>query len=201
MNGKRIILGAFGGAVAVTCAASVAWACTYQPRIFGLTAVAGAPGTSVTVSGQAAASQGQQVEIHWNGATGPKLSVATADAGGNFSVPVTIPAAAPDVYFIVAVAGTTGVARSAFEVTAPAPAARSSSAADTGRASQSDAWNGGFSQTRTSTSSAASVVDPAAQAGSTPGLAIGLGLLAGGGLVLGGLGVATARRRRATAQI
>lgn len=199
MVGKRFGLGAAGGGAAMLCAASVAWACTYQPHIFGLTADAGRPGSVVTVSGQALSGQGQ-VELHWNSATGQLLAAASPDASGNYSVPITIPAdATPSVYYVVAVSQGTGIARSAFEVTAP-PTGTSTSGPGMAAVSSTDGWSTGFTQQSSSPARSLSV-DTSDQGGTSPALAAGLGLLGGGALVLAGLGVAAVRRRRSGVRI
>lgn len=199
MIGKRFSLGAVGGGAAVLCAASVAWACTFQPHIVGMTSESGLPGSAVTVSGVAAASQ-SRVELHWNGAAGPLLGAASPDASGAYSIGVTIPAnATPDVYYIVAVAANTDVARSAFEVTS-ATAPTAGSTGNTAQQSQPDGWTSSFGQSQRTVSGSNSVVNASDEAGVPTGVAIGAGLLAGGAIVLGGLGVAAARRR-ARAQI
>lgn len=84
-------------AVVVLSAAALAWACSPQAAI-GLSSGNGRVGerTTVTGSGFTAA----ETEIHWNSLSGPVIGSAT---GRSFTVEVTIPEAAPDVYYIVAV--------------------------------------------------------------------------------------------------
>lgn len=191
MNGRRIAIGVFGGAAAATCAASVAWACTFQPSIYHLSAQNGLPGSTVTVTGQAIPNH-DRVEIRWNGATGPTLAVAPVEGNGSYSVPVTVPAdAAPNVYMLVAVTDGVGVARSAFEVTGVAPG---SGANQRGRAG--DVWE--FSQTGPNAPSP-NATGVGSQDSSLPVVVLGLSLVAGG-MLLGGFALATAGRRRATAR-
>jgi hypothetical protein len=66
---------------------------------------------------------GAPVEIRWNSVTGQKIGGSVADGQGNFATTVSIPDVAPGVYSMVAQAGTEGLARTSFEVTAPAAAA------------------------------------------------------------------------------
>jgi len=161
--------------------ASVAWACTSQPRIFALGSHDAPPGSDVRVSGQAVAPQGA-VEVRWNGVEGPVLAQATADANGSFSVVARIPEATPGVYTIIAVAGGTGVARSAFEVTSrPASTAQANVVVHAG----DFAW-------RALSSSVASTP----QAGIGFSLIAGMGLLAAGIAGLSVVSIALLRRRR-----
>lgn len=107
---------AFAGVVAALSVASVAWACTYQPRIVGVAPQAAQRSAVVTMSAQGVAAA-QAVEVRWNGAEGLKLAEARSDAMGNFSVDVAIPDVAPGVYSLVAVTDGNGIARASFEVT------------------------------------------------------------------------------------
>jgi RTX calcium-binding nonapeptide repeat (4 copies) len=104
---------------------ALAWACTPSAAIDLNGADAGPPGTNVTVNGRGFPS-GREVEIHWNGSSGPVLTMATGPA---FSVNVTIPSEAPGTHYIVATARAPtgefeGQAAAAFSVTqAPDPPA------------------------------------------------------------------------------
>lgn len=175
---------AVAGVVAVLSAASMAWACTYQPRIVGVTPQATERGGVVRMTAQGVAAA-QAVEIRWNGTEGLKLAETRSDAVGNFSVDVAIPDVAPGVYSLVAVAGSNAVARAAFEVTGDVPASVA--------AHPTIASSTGFGP---------SLVDaaPARSSGTDPGFMAGMALLVAGSLALAsGVAVAAVRRRRATA--
>lgn len=167
----------------LVASAGLAWACTAQPRILSVSPVAEAPSPTAGPSTQGAkevdvrgASVGAQapVEIRWNAATGPIIGVATADADGNFAATATIPDVAPGVYYLVAAAGDVGIARAAYEVTAPASPSSSASAGP------ADLW----------------ATSPATAPSAGPGLMLGTGLLAVGVVALfSGFTVAALRRR------
>ena len=186
---RRALVGLFMICAALCVGGTVAFACTYVPHVYSTSPESGAPGTDVTVTGQAISAKGP-VDIRWNGLQGPVLGVAKPDAAGNFSVTVKVPEASPGVYFLVAVAGDSGVARHVFEVTGTAveglqagPAVAPSVATDPlsgmnavpapGDPSQGPAWAGA-----------------------------GLVLLTAAGLVLfGGSTAVLAQRRRAVSRI
>ena len=160
----------------VVAAAGVAWACTVQPSILSVGPMSSPPEAEVPVTGRGVAAG--SVAIRWSSLQGQVLGVAAADARGDFSTHVAVPDVAPGVYSILAVAGDTGVARMAFEVT-PAPGAASP------LGSAAPAWAPRQATTR--------------PASSTTGLVVGAALV-GAGLVtlFSGALVAVARRRRAT---
>lgn len=97
---------------------AVAWACSVQTEL-GLAFNRGAARSQVEVRGTAF-SPGA-VELHWNTVSGPVLA---AVSGPRFDTTVTVPDAAPNVYYLVAVQNSSGglvtKAAAAFEVTAPA---------------------------------------------------------------------------------
>ncbi len=119
IRANRLWVAAFGGAVGVLAIASVAWACTFQPRFVSLTDQAGPKGSTVTVTGQGAA-PGGAIQLRWNGVKGPQLAAATADDVGSFTASATVPDVSPDIYSLVVVTPN-GVSRAAFEVTPDAP--------------------------------------------------------------------------------
>lgn len=185
---KRGILSAGLCLIAGLASVSAAWACTYQPSLFAPSAVAGPRGTEVTVTGQNALA-GRQLEIRWNGVRGDRLAEVAADDTGRFSARVTVPEVAPGVYYFVAVSEDAGIARSAFEVTS------SSAAADAAPAPPgvvpTDMW-----------APRPRAEAPVESRSSTGGLAVGMGLLSAGIVVLtAGSGVAVMRRRRAGVRI
>lgn len=148
MRVKRLTLGVGVGAGLLIGLSSLAWACTSQAWLGDITPTAGPPGTRATVTGKNFAPG--PVEIRWNTNGGTVLATAS---GPSFSVAVTIPEVAPDVYTVVAVArqGTTiiGQASTAFEVTPAAAAERGGYTSSTGDGGQT-----GGTQARTSTGSA-----------------------------------------------
>lgn len=120
MRMTRIVYGA--GAVVATALmvwGGVAFACSPQPAVYSLVPESAAPGETVEVRGQAVRSA-SPVEIRWNGVKGDLLATTIPAGGGMFSVPVRIPDVAPGIYSMVAVTVDDGVARIAFEATAPA---------------------------------------------------------------------------------
>ena len=76
---------------------AAAWACVPQPLVVIQPAAFGAPGSQVTVDGYLF---GGSMEIRWNAIDGPELATAS---GSNFSVPITVPQAAPGLYTILVV--------------------------------------------------------------------------------------------------
>lgn len=174
---------AVAGIVAVLSVASVAWACTYQPHLVGVTPQAAERSSVVTMSAQGVAAA-QGVEIRWNGAKGLKLAETRSDAAGNFSVDVAIPDVAPGMYSLVAVAGDNGVARAAIEVTSDVPASLAAV------------------HPTTAPSIGPSLIEaaPAGSSRTSPGFMAGMSLLALGSVALfSGAAVATVRRRRSAA--
>lgn len=180
-----LVAGAAGGLLLVL--SSVAWGCTIQAPLIGVSPASGQPASTVTVRGQGVAraldGTGVPVEIRWNSTTGPKLGEVMSDSRGLFSATVAIPVVAPELYSVVAVASGARLGQTTFEVSAPP-----GQAATTGLATASP-WN-----------EAAATSVPEAQAGPGSGMAAGVGVL-GGGLVAvaGGFAAATLRRRRRVA--
>lgn len=108
--------------MAVLGTASVAWACSSQPRLNtssnGQTSAgqtSGPSGTRVTVSGSDFGAG--PIEVRWDSRSGQLLA---ETQGPSFSVPVTIPPAPQGAHYIIAFQTVgTGTASMAFEVTAP----------------------------------------------------------------------------------
>ena len=118
MNKRVGAVMGFLGAVAVLGAASVAWACTTFSMI-NLSAASGPASSEVTVKGTNAAANAP-VALRWDSRTSAPVAQATADAEGNFTVPVRVPDTGQGVHFLVATDGNGDVARGAFEVTSGA---------------------------------------------------------------------------------
>jgi hypothetical protein len=81
---------------------------------------AGSAGSSTTVSGTGF-KPGENVQLRWScasvGCSGALLATAVANTGGDFSIPVTIPAAAPGAYSIGAVGTTSSIfAKATFKI-------------------------------------------------------------------------------------
>lgn len=95
------------------------WACVPQPQVFVRPYASGPSGAQVTVEGLNFSAG--DAEVRWNGLDGDLLASA---AGGQFSLPVTIPQAEPGLYVVTAltrdnegVVNTSAVA--SFQVTGP----------------------------------------------------------------------------------
>lgn len=160
---------------------ATAWGCTVQAGIDPLLVQSGRPGTKLAVTGEAIAPG--PVELRWNGIRGPVVATAIAGGGSHsteFAAEVTVPEAAPGVYYLVLASGDAGVGRAAFEVTAVPPA---TSTAQGGGFSAADVW---------STTSSSATTD-----GASPALALGTGMLAVGLVALfTGATVGAVRRSR-----
>lgn len=169
--------------------ASMAWACTVQPRVFSVAPSSALPGGTATVNGEGVQA-GAPVEVRWNALDGAAIGKATADREGRFAVPVTVPNAPAGVHSIVLVAGNAegpfalsttglGVGRISFQVTSAGAAGAASSP-------PSGAW----------TSPSTGYTPPDRTGGGLP-LGVGVGL-AGLGLVtvFAGSTVVALRRRR-----
>jgi len=188
--------------VALAALASLAWACTPQARMFALTPLAGSPGRPVTVTGDAVP-PGAAVQIRWNSSSGAPLAETTADASGKFSAVGPIPEVAPGIYYVVATTGSQGqaapqIARIAFEVTGSPEASSSLQGIKSPAiAASSELWSG-FNATGGSIPNAG--LEAASAQTATPGVAMGIGLLAAGslGLVAGGA-LIVRRKTRASA--
>lgn len=182
MGVRRAATGLAVGVAAVLCVAGIAWACTPQPRILGLTHQFGHSQSTFTVRGDAVAPAGV-VEMRWNAVHGPVVGTGVADENGDFAADVRVPDVAPGVYSLLAVADGTSLARVAFEVvpkTAPS--------ADAAPTSVTPPWG--------SVTSAPLHSSPA----SSNTVSVGAGLLAVGLVALfSGFTVATVRRRKALA--
>lgn len=127
MGRRRVGVAVFVLTALLSGVASVAWACTAQPRIVQLTPLAAAPGSDLSLQGDALAANAP-VELRWNALDGQVIGTAVADDGGEFATTAVVPDAAPGVYAVIAVSEAQAVARTAFEVTGPVdPAAFSGS--------------------------------------------------------------------------
>lgn len=184
-------LNVFGlAAVLVLGLAAVAWACTAQARIIGLSTPAASPGSEVLVQGEGAQG-GVPVAIYWNEVGGVKLADTMADPAGNFVASVRIPEAAADVHFLLAVPNGAETARAPFEVIRGS-AAGSDSTARSERST--DLWNG-FASSE-SASGIGQTSAPADSGSNSGGGALGIGLLAVGAVgLVSGMAVAGMRRR------
>jgi hypothetical protein len=174
--------------------ASLAFACSGQVNMVGISPPAASAGTSVRVEGegaslvvrasaQPAAASPAAVQLRWNSLDGPVVGTATPDATGHFATSLDVPATAPGVYSLVAVVDNVGWGRAAIEVT-PANAALTPAPAPT-------AW---------ATSGTPATAHTGATAGSASATAVaaGAGLLGVGLVALcAGFTVSVARRRRA----
>lgn len=165
-------------AAGVLCLSSVAWACTPQARIVAASPSVGPPLSEASVRGEAVTPEAE-VEIRWNGVKGPLVGTTIADKSGRFTAPVAVPEAAPGVYTLVAIIGEAGLTRTAFEVT-PASAGQVPSG------TPASPWSSG-----------PGAGNELSGAGSNPGMALGVGVLALGLVgVFGGFVVVSGRRRR-----
>lgn len=111
---RRKVLAASSAVGLVIGGASLAWACTRNPSI-SLSPSFGRAGSQTQVTGSSFL-PGEPVEIRWNSATGPVLGRAAPKPDYSFSVPVVVPADAPNgTYYIVAIAPASR-AQAAFQV-------------------------------------------------------------------------------------
>ncbi|HEX2699721.1 MAG TPA: hypothetical protein VHM89_05895 [Acidimicrobiales bacterium] len=116
---ERLVTGgALVLAVGALMAAS-AWACSPGPALT-IAPQAAPAGSHVTVTGTGFV-DGQPVEIHWNGRSGPLVGDAT---GPQFSTEITVPPSAPGLFLVTAVTpspsdGAEYRSTFAFEVTSP----------------------------------------------------------------------------------
>lgn len=179
MTGRRL-LGGMGIVLgALVSLASLAFACTAQPRVFSVLPQSAPAGSTVEVGAEAVGSRGP-VEIRWNGVEGPVLATAEPSPAGTLSLPLKVPETPPGVYSLVFVTPDQGIGRAALEVT-------SSGAVQAVPAPEAPLW------------SAASrpISSPK---GSSPAILAGAGLLAFGLVaVFGGFAVAGLRRGRVPA--
>ena len=186
MTTRRMVVAAVVGLAAVLGTLSTAWACTGQPQVFSVSPVTAPVGAEVTMRGTGVTAT-TPVELRWNGVSGPVLAQATPDKEAAFAMTFTVPNVEPGVYSLVVVTNVNGVAaagRTTFEVSgAGATAVRAPALADTGFAAAAEA---------------ASLSSPAGT-GSSSSMLAGVGLLAFASVALGGLVVATLRRRPALA--
>jgi len=174
------------GLASVLGALSGAWACSGQPQVFSVSPLTAPVGAEVTMRGAGVTAM-TPVELRWNAVSGPVLAQATANKEAAFEMAFKVPAAEPGVYSLVLVSkanGVTAAGRTTFEVSgAMATAARAPAMADAGFAAATEA---------------ASLSSPAGNGSSSTMLA-GVGLLAFATVALGGLALATVRRRPALA--
>lgn len=95
---RRVLIATSAALAAATVTAALAWACTPQAYI-ELSRASASPGGTVTVRGRGFIPR--EVQIRWNGSSGPLLAKAT---GPDFSVEVTVPREGPGTYYPHAVA-------------------------------------------------------------------------------------------------
>jgi hypothetical protein len=95
-----------------------------KARIVAANPASAPAGTAVAVTGASVGAPEGQVQIRWDSVTGPVLGTADVNADGNFAASVAVPETTPGVHSLVVVADGTGVARTSFEVSPGAPAAR-----------------------------------------------------------------------------
>ena len=117
----RATLGAVIGLALIVGVATTAFACTYIPHLYAVAPTAGSPGTDISLEGSTAAGV-SAVTVRWNGLRGQVLATVTPDSQGNFKATVKVPTVSPGMYFVVADAGGTDVARAPFQVTGSAGA-------------------------------------------------------------------------------
>lgn len=190
MRVRRMAAAGFGALGLALAVSAAAWACTAFSASTTLSRAFGAAGDEVMVSGTNF-SGSEAAAIHWGSAKGPVLATTR---GHVFSVPVTIPAdASGDVFYVVAVGfdreGDPIEVAQTFEVTSASAAGPEQPLA--AAAVSRDLWLTGQSSQALS--------DPAAGSEGI-GMALGIGLLSAGLVVLaGGATVATVARRRAAA--
>ncbi len=121
MSRRAVLASVIGAVAALVGAASVAWACTAFARV-NLSVASGAAGTSILVTGDNAAPNGQ-VALRWDSRTAPQVATAVTDADGRFSATVQAPEGVGGVHVLLATDSKGQIARGAFELTgAPAPA-------------------------------------------------------------------------------
>jgi len=91
-----------GGGSILLVGAATAWACTSLSAI-NLSKAAGQPGSQVTVTGSAFATDpgAQAVRFHWNAENGNVLAKAKPDAAGTVSAKVKVPADARPGYNVI----------------------------------------------------------------------------------------------------
>jgi len=191
MKKRDLVKSTAAGGAMVLVLASFAWACTNQARIITLNSISGAPSAVLAISGNRVPAS-SSVEVRWDALNGPKIGSAIADQAGNFATQVSVPEVKPGIYTIVASAGEFAVARTAFEVTAPAAAA--SSPSQVRQPASNDLWNG-FAQAR---GASATDVGVASHAANRTGMTAGLGLLGASlaGACFAATFVLSSRRRR-----
>lgn len=166
---------------------STAWACTGQPQVFSVTPLAATAGSEVTMRGGLVA-PGRELELRWNGVTGPTLTRTVVDEEATFAMAFTLPEdAEPGVYSVVAVSDDqgVGVGRSAIEVLA-----------DPGAEQAAVGSAEGFAAEEAPGLNVADQADPV-----TAPLVAGVALLSlGVAGLFAGFALATVQRRRAMAQ-
>lgn len=177
---RRAMVAVAGTVGVAGVVAGQAWACTPTAKIVSASPAAAVPGAQVRVAVESVSTQGP-VEIRWNSLTGDRLATAAFD-GRAYAASVAVPDVAPGVYTLIATADGAGVARTSFEVTAPAGSTATPAAAPSLTSNWAD--------------------QPVAQtpSGSMTGVVAGSGLLAVGLVsTFAGFAVAAGRRRHALA--
>lgn len=110
----------FAASAAFLVVSSAAWACTAFTSLKG--PASGPAESRIQMTGESlvrSSPANRAVELRWNSLTGPVLAEVQAEVNGSISTEVSVPAALPGVYYVVAIVEGRAVARSAFEVTAP----------------------------------------------------------------------------------
>lgn len=86
---------------AMTLLAATSWACTPQASL-RVTPGAGAPGTTVSVTGSTFDAAGQPVKIFWGGASGTQVATASVNASRSFTASFVVPQSAGGVFIVSA---------------------------------------------------------------------------------------------------
>lgn len=205
----RMLLVGFLFAALLVGGASLAWACTKQAHIAELIPNSGPAGTTVQVKG-GHFTENQPIELQLQNSSGDPVTDLAATTGESLSAAVTIPANAESgVYVVLATAydedgNVTGQAASPFEVvsasgqTASAPAAGGEPAqAPSARTGSGDLWSGfGAGEPTAGTNRPEAISQPDA---GFP-LALALGVLGLGGVLLAAGGLVAMRPRLAPAR-
>ncbi len=133
---KKLGIAAGGAGALLLMGVVGVFACTSLATITPSTP-SGEAGTAVTIAGHAFDPAGSSVSLHWNAMGGPVLGQAQADASGNISASVKIPADAQAGYYVIIATqnDNTGApafgtpARTSFQVGTPSTAGTSGSIA------------------------------------------------------------------------
>ena len=195
MNRKRKVAAITALAMTLMAMAGLAWACSPQSSMV-IIPDTGPSARRATASGNlvnplpvgaGGSESAGTAQIHWNAADGPLLAQVSPSQSGAFSAEVTLPQAAPGVYYLVLTSQSKDVARVAVQVTKPGSTVSAAGVS-------SGLWSG-FSAANSTAS--LGVASPAAPTGSDPAMLAGMGLTAFGVAASAmGLSVAALRKRR-----